>query len=301
MIAPDWPLYARRGLEMARLMRWIACAAVVLAAAPSAFAADLDVLRGSEPTYHWGGFYGGAQLGFSSAVMNFSQTTNPAVAFILRNTQIEQDEEISQWDLLGSRTPSSTSLGGFVGYNSEWEDFVLGLELNYNRTSLSASSSGGIGRSFIDSNNLPTGHHYFYDVASSGQASLNMSDIATFRARAGWEAGNFLPYTFVGFALGRADLSTSATASYTAVDVPDPQTPPTPQLVPLADLSFGPFTKSNTENGAFLYGVAAGVGADIAMTQNIFVRGEFEYIYFAPIDHISVSVTSARVGAGYKF
>jgi outer membrane immunogenic protein len=85
-------------------------------------------------------------------------------------------------------------VGGFIGYNSEWENaLILGVELNYNHVSLSASSSGSIARSFIDSTNIPSGHHYLYDVNVTGQASVHMSDIATFRARAGWEAGNFLP------------------------------------------------------------------------------------------------------------
>ena len=38
-----------------------------------------------------------------------------------------------------------------------------------------------------------------------------------------------------------------------------------------------------------------------ALTQNIFVRGEFEYIQFAPLASINVSIVGARVGAGLKF
>ena len=31
----------------------------------------------------------------------------------------------------------------------------------------------------------------------------------------------------------------------------------------------------------------AGVGIDVALTQNIFLRGELEYIYFFPVDGIT--------------
>lgn len=279
-------------------MRWVILVLVVLGFAPRAVAGDFDILRGSMPTYHWGGVYGGAQGGYASSTVNFGLAAGPEVAFILRDTAIEQDEQISQWDVLGARDPRSTSLGGFIGYNAEWENLILGPELNYNRVSLSASSSSAIERSFVDSNDIPAGHNYFYTVSVGARSSLTMTDIATLRARAGWQAGNFLPYAFAGLAVGRADVSTAASVSYTAVDYPNSETPP---LTPLPNLSYGPAIQENGQNGAIAYGVAAGLGVDVALSPNLFVRGEFEYIYFAPLDGIEVSVTSARVGGGIKF
>lgn len=279
-------------------MRWVLGAGVLLALTPSAFAEDFGILRGTEPTYHWGGFYGGAQGGYSSSTINFSQSAASEIGFILRQTTIEQDQQISQWDVLGDRSPTSGSLGGFVGYNVEWEDVILGLELNYNRVSLSASTGSSLTRSFTDSTGLPDGHHYFYTVTVGAESSLHMTDIATFRARAGWEAGNFLPYAFAGMALGRVNISTAVSVAYSATDFVDSSTPP---LVPLPDLSFGPSALSNGQNGTIAYGFATGIGTDIALFPNVFVRGELEYIYFAPVDHIQVTVASARVGVGFKF
>jgi len=129
---------------------------------------------------------------------------------------------------------------------------------------------------------------------------LQLTDIAELRARAGWETGIFLPYAFAGFALGRANYLTSASVSYTAYDTPDVQTPPTPQLTPLPDLAFAA-TQTNGQNNALLYGFAVGLGTDVALTQNIFVRGEVEYVQFAPLNGILVSVSTARLGAGLKF
>lgn len=132
----------------------------------------------------------------------------------------------------------------------------------------------------------------------TGQSALHISDIATARLRGGLETGNFLPYAFIGFAVARADFSNSATLFYTATDFPDSATPP---LTPLPDLTFGPMTQGNSQNGSFAYGFATGGGLDVGLTPNIFVRGEFEYIYFAPLNGIHVTMATGRVGAGLKF
>ena len=50
-----------------------------------------------------------------------------------------------------------------------------------------------------------------------------------------------------------------------------------------------------------LYGFSVGGGVDWALTPNIFLRGEFEYVQFAPIASIVASIVTARVGAGFKF
>ncbi len=258
------------------------------------------------PQYHWGGVYGGVQGGYSSAAVNFAGTAASAISDlnILRGTAILQDQQISQWPVFSSSSSdaNSASFGGFIGYNYEWEDVITGLELNYNHfLSLSTSINGLIKRSFTDSTNLPSGHNYFYDPFTVGvQSSIHITDIATFRVRAGWEAGSFLPYAFGGLAVGRADTSTSASVSYVATDFPDVQTPPTPQLIPLAPMLFDQ-TQGTGQNGAYAYGVATGLGVDIAVTTNLFARGEFEYIFFPPVNGIQFSLWSARVGAGVKF
>jgi outer membrane immunogenic protein len=288
-------------MEMARLMRWLICTVVVLAFAPSAFAEDF-VLRGSQSSYNWGGFYGGGQIGYTSSVVNFNTAVGPDISYILRDTAIEADEQISQWSLLGSRNPVSTSYGAFLGYNYPWESVILGLEVNYNHFSLTAASAGALERTFTDSGNLPAGHHLFYDMKVSGTSAFGMTDDATFRARIGWQAGHLLPYFFAGLALGRVDTSSSATLSYSAVDYPDSEEPP---LIPLytttAPLTYGPVTSGMSQSGQFTYGFATGLGLDFAVTNNLFVRGEFEYIYFAPINGIQLSLSTARVGAGFKF
>src|SRR5947208_5847631 len=52
---------------------------------------------------------------------------------------------------------------------------------------------------------------FFHDVAVDSSASISISDMATFRGRAAYAWGCFLPYVFGGFALGNADILRSVT------------------------------------------------------------------------------------------
>jgi len=271
----------------------------------SAAAADLEslFLRGSDtPTYHWGGVYGGAQVGYSSASVDFGNGVSSLIAFMLRNTTIEADEGISQWTVLGKQVVNGTSLGGFVGYNSEWEDVILGLELNYSRMSLSASATDSISRSFIDNNVggatlASPPHNYTWGVTVTGTSSVHFTDLATLRARAGWETGNFLPYGFIGLAVARADVSRSASVNAAAVDNVDTTVPATTPY-PSTGLNL---TQTDGQNGMFAYGGAVGLGVDVALLPNVFVRGEWEYIQFSPIKDLHVSMNSFRTAAGVRF
>ena len=279
-------------------MRWLICAGVMLALMPRAYAGDFDTLRGPMPAYNWGGFYGGGQVGYSTANMNLSGAVGPETAFILRNTSIEKDQDISGWTVLGSRHPSNTAVGAFIGYNVSWENVIFGGEVNYNHVPINAASSGSITRQFTDSGNLPSGHHYFYTVTVLGQAQANITDIATFRGRIGWQADRFLPYGFAGLAVGRLQYSSAASVAYTATDFPDSENPP---LTPLPDLNQVAISDANAQRQSFAYGLATGLGVDVAVLPNFFVRGEYEFIYFAPVGGIQINVNSARVGAGFKF
>jgi hypothetical protein len=114
-------------------MRWVIYALAVSMLAPPALAADVDVLRGSEavvpalpvgyPTFtRWSGFYAGGQLSYGDAEVNFSRATAPIVGFSLRNTQVEQQAAPSQWQVLGRDANNAFGGGGFLGYNTQWQD-----------------------------------------------------------------------------------------------------------------------------------------------------------------------------------
>lgn len=275
-----------------------------------AAAADLPVLRGpivgeAAPFYRWWGVYGGGQIGFSTANIDFTDHVRALVASEVRLLTIERDQQVSQWLVLPKKNPVGGSFGAFVGYNWQWEDAVVGLEINYNRTSLSTSSGSSIERTFFDSNGIPAGHNYFYDVLVSGAASAHITDWGTFRLRGGWAAGPFLPYGFVGFALGRTDWSRTASVNGTATDQPNPAPSPPPPAVCTANCPLPPLAISENQTGSrtgvFAYGAAVGLGVDVALLPNLFLRGEWELVQFAPLEHMHIRVNTLRTALGLKF
>jgi len=176
---------------------------------------------------------------------------------------------------------------------------ALGLEANYNHTAVNVGASDSISLRIANDATAPPGHHFFYDPFTvAGTASIRITDLASFRARAGWVAGQFLPYAFVGLAVARADVSRSATVSYIGHDVPDPQAFPNPQLTPRPPAPFGPVTQIDAKQGAFYYGYAIGIGLEICIMPNVFLRGEWEVDNF---QSLRANVNTARTGLGVKF
>jgi outer membrane immunogenic protein len=280
-------------------MRLAIATLLALISAPSAFAADLDYLRGSESVgpalyKNWTGFYAGGDIGYIvDGSADFSRATGGPIAYALRVTTLEQEIVPSNWPVLGTAHGGAATFGGFVGYNTQWQDVVLGFEgtIQHTRLSLDAPSNPISRRTPGDS----AGN--VYDVTIVGDGTLTNLDYLTLRSRAGWVLGNFLPYGFVGFTLGRADLNISTTIS--GIEYP----PGSGNLcgVPAAPCVPFSFTGTGGQNGEFLYGVTLGGGLDFMVTPNIFVRGEFEYIRFAPVADTVIAIAAARVGAGVRF
>ena len=278
-------------------MRWFISVMFLLVLPASAFAADLDILRGMQTVgpanyYNWSGFYLGGQIGYGDAGGDFSRATAPIVAEALRITDLESQFSPSSWPVLGTAFNHDMMYGGFVGYNTQWQDVVLGVEGNYNvgKFSLVAPITP-IGRiTPADSNGIP------WTVNFTGSGSAQDVDYGTLRVRAGYVLGNFLPYAFAGLALGQADLTVSSIGSAegnapTSGPCSIANTPPCYLIT---------WNKTNSQTSV-IYGFTVGGGLDVAVTPHIFVRGEFEYTQFAPVSDIVLWVTSARLGAGIKF
>ncbi len=120
-------------------MRRVFGALVGLVLAPSAFAGDFDVLRGSQSVgpatfARWSGFYAGGQISYSDASADFSNATGPLVSYALRETTLESDFTPSSWPVLGNTARQQLTYGGFIGYNTQWQDLIVGLEANYNQS-----------------------------------------------------------------------------------------------------------------------------------------------------------------------
>jgi outer membrane immunogenic protein len=275
----------------------------LIASISSAFAQEYEmpILRGSEealmptpPTFtRWRGVYAGGQLGYSAEGASFGNGVNDLAAFTVRNTVLEP--VVKNLATLPKGNSSGSNWGGFFGYNTQWEGAILGFEINYSRVSVNVGSSADIPPLLISSNATP-GHQLLYTVNESGSATVRITDLATFRARAGWIAGQFLPYGFLGVAVARADVNRSATVSWTRTDTPDPGLP---------DLSVGPpgvvRTQSDIQNGGFYFGYAAGIGMDVFVMPNAFLRGEWEFVQVPNVKGMAVNMNNLRLAVGVKF
>lgn len=289
----------------------------VLASASGVAAADLDYgyLRGTDdgyaaaPLVDWSGFYVGGHGGYSAAGLGFGNTFQPIVANALRYTVAEEEMKASSYLSVHSKHTSATTYGAFVGYNLQFDDVVFGIEADYTYFGKTGTSYDSIAR-FGD-----TKDGYLTAVALDGRASTEIKDYGTIRGRLGYAFGSFLPYVTGGVAVGRAtvtdtvaiqnfgydkatyvaNLRSTAPAyvnhyGYTYFD----QANPANSVVAPAQIYGG--SKKVT-----IGGVALGAGLEFAITSNILLRGEYQYVLFNDFKGHSAEINTVRGGAAVKF
>ena len=218
---------------------------------------------------------------------------------MLFRSNLAIESQVVALRIMGQESRTHSSFGAFLGYNVQIEDqLVVGAEFNYSYLNMDSNQRDSITRTIQNDTGAATGHHFYYDTTVAGSAALHITDFATFRARAGWQTGQFLPYAFGGLAIGRANLSRSVTIFYGTRDVPDVQTPP---IVPTPPSPLSPTTNGEALSNVIPYGFTAGLGVDVAILPNMFLRAEWEYVQFAPIHNIQASINTGRVGLGVKF
>ena len=269
-------------------MRGLLLAAVMLGTVSAAHAADmpdLPILRGSftdgltRSAVNWQGFYVGGQAGYGSSDENFNGSTNNMMAALLSDTLIEQEMGVSQWNLgLGKASQRTSAYGAFGGYNAQWDDVVIGLEGSYLHGKFGGSATASKSRS----NQRSDGN--VHNVTASSMASIEITDMATFRGRAGYAWGCFLPYVFGGLALGNANIVRTVSAQ-------DYVTP--------AGVLQGPVSSSEAQHNHLVYGYSGGLGVDVNLVGGLFMRAEWEYVRFTA--QVDTSINTVRAGLGYKF
>jgi outer membrane immunogenic protein len=272
-------------------MRGFLAVAAVLAATQLGQAADLGemplrgaISEGLSSRVYWQGYYVGGQAGYGSSDQDFSRVrpAGPLLQDILANTIIENEMGVSGWPTkpFGKKSSRSSGWGAFGGYNSQWDDVVIGLEASY--------LHGGFGGSFevpvtrvqtLSDNNV-------HDVTSRSLALMSVSDMLTLRARGAYACGIFLPYLFGGIALGNADIGRS-------VAVTDRVTSPTGVVLASS------YRAEEIQHSHLIYGYSAGLGADVMLFQGLFARAEWEYVRFT--SSVETSINTVRLGLGYKF
>jgi opacity protein-like surface antigen len=254
---------------------------------------DMPTLRGSSPFVPakpqytpWEGVYVGGQIGHVSSNMDFRNAFD-SVNIFDAGTPLGADlGSVRGWAAFGSGDKRSTSYGGFIGYNSMWDNVVVGIEGNYSHSSLSGSSSDRCFTPLVSCPAAVTINGLAYNPDITATASLRITDYGTIRARGGWIAGNFLPYATAGIAVARVEYTKTATATFTPTNPADP--------------AVAPYTE--TDSGTrFTWGYAFGAGIDWLVMPNVFLRGEYEYIGLNPVGDIRLNISTARLGAGLKF
>jgi opacity protein-like surface antigen len=267
-------------------MRRLLLAAAILGTATCAQAADMpDYLRGSygPVTVNWRGFYLGGQAGYGSSDANLNGSNSNMLAALISDDVIQQ-MGVAQWNLgLGKDSARAPGYGAFTGYNWQWDDVVAGVEMSYLH-----GSFGGKSTAFKELVGGPLSDNFFHDVSVTSSSAISISDMATFRARAAYAWGCFLPYAFAGFALGNANITQSVLVT---------------DAVSLT--RFGSFTQlaplsaDSAIHNHLIYGYTAGLGIDINLYAGLFMRAEWEYVRFTDI--IDTSINTVRVGLAYKF
>lgn len=269
------------------LLRAAAVSALMAIAAPAAAADWLDnPLRGSfnAAPVRWDGLNFGATMGLSNMTTNFGNSTSSQVAYTLRNTTLETEQSPSSWTALPESTTNSKQFGLFLGYNVQWQELVLGFDLAYIKPSgLNNAASDTMTRQVT----LSDGTVDNVTIAAQGQTKL--VDYATLRAKAGYAYGQFMPYGVIGVAVGRFNYSISTTVT---VD----QTP-----AGGATTRFAFPTTTDARDSSFSAGPVFGIGMDVAVMPNVFLRAEWEYAAFAPVHGIRSGVNTGRIGVGLRF
>jgi outer membrane immunogenic protein len=275
-------------------MRQFLLAAVMCGMTAGAHAADLSdlpVLRGgftdglTSTRVNWAGVYIGGQVAHGGADMDFKNAGQDLLAKLLNNVDVEAQFNLSKWPLGERSHMSGNGYGGFVGYNFQWTDALIGIELNYTHGALFGHSFGSQSRSF----QFPT--DYVTSATASSSSSMRPTDYGSLRVRGGYALGSFLPYGFVGVAMGQADILRRADVDlfYQYVGT---QIPPKPNYS-------GGGTLTDNAYRHFVTGFAAGLGIDYMVCAGLFLRAEWEYLRFTST--VDTTVNTARLGLGYKF
>lgn len=297
-------------------------ASFTLGVSAPALGADLDygVLRGPDyepeiPVVDWNGIYLGGHGGYSSASTGFKNAYRPLVANEMRYSVAEAEFNASS--MLASRGSSTdgASYGAFVGFNYQFDETVVGVEADYTRFDRTMITSDSIARFKTDSLG------YMHSVALTGAASARVEDYGTLRARGGYAIGSFLPYITGGLAIGRVQTSqTVAIADYgydiAAYKANQAQTSGNPVAVKNFGYTANGFDPKNPEAGTpvrtviqnnktkTMGGFALGAGLEFALTQNILLRGEYQYVMLNDFEKSSangIGINTVRAGAAVKF
>ena len=250
---------------------------VLLAFSGTAWADDSDVGSG----FDWSGYYGGLNAGY------FWSSTDASVDIPATANINASARAIANGALTGVVDGDGFTGGVTLGVNGQTDNFVFGLEADFNFVDLSETRDSG-----IVTNGANTGR---------GRDQLEGDFLATLRLRAGYAAVRTLLYVTGGFALTDADISRTLDWSFTD------NCPPVG----------GGLQRCHSGSNDFDIGWTAGAGIEHAFNPRWSVKGEYLYADFGeesfgtsnagtvanqPMLHsFNLDMHIARVGVNYHF
>lgn len=282
-------------------MRHATALAVLAMMATPTLAADY--LRGPLPepaarvsapqAYDWSGFtvsvLGAHGTGKANQTALAADATNAAFPDLSATTAI------SSLVNYGRPTLRGNGFSVALGYNTMWDDVVVGVEAEYTRLSGRASSTfGPIGRNLGVSGSTTNS----WDTVVSGAAESRVQDYTVARVRVGAAFDRFLPFVTMGVAAGR--ISSTARVHGTTQEYYNDLDPTTqlPRSTAVSGVIPGDAT---VKTNSFTWGYALGLGMDVAVTDNIFLRGQYEYLGFGGTNNVHIGLNTFKGGAGIKF
>jgi len=275
----------------------VALAATALTA--PALAADYPVLRGSQiedappvpSRFTWEGFYFGGGVGVSDTKFKPGTGLQDLARFAFRNTTLGQQIDMgSLVNNLPSKSDSWATYFGFAGYNWAFGDAILGFEADYTRSGHSYQIDDYIARRAV----TPDGTVNDFTLTTNQGAKLD--DYATARLRLGWAFGNFMPFATIGGAVGRFNTMSTVTATNYLT-----QTNPVTGVITQGQANGYPLIVGANKKNVYSFGMTVGGGVDWALTDNMFLRGEYQLIRFADVEGTTTTVNTARAALGVKF
>jgi outer membrane immunogenic protein len=249
----------------------------------SALAADLalPIKQPAGPDFSWSGFYAGANGGGAWSKESVSQTMVAPPPFLAVDTAA-----ISAAASPGFQ-PGAAIFGAQAGYNQQWDNWVVGAEVDFDYLGLQASSASTL----PFPSTLPGGAVGPPTATFSSATSVLNTWLFTARPRLGWASNNWLLYVTGGLAVARENFNQSVAI-----------------LFPFAE---------NTNVALTRAGWTVGAGVEYAITRNWSLKGEYLHVDLGTFNTTatltpafpglvmtgSVRLTSeiARAGINYHF
>ena len=294
----------------------IIAGALTLAAAQAATAADLGARNWppAEPVYKaapamraiysWTGFYAGGNVGYSWGKAK-TDVTVPGFTIDAATAGAPVPVDIPGSAFSDSLKPNGVIGGGQVGWNSQFGNWVLGLEADLQASGQKDDRSRSDAFAFTTTGGPPV-----FDVAGTSATSLDarLKWFGTVRGRLGYVWDTWLVYGTGGLAYGKFDVSGVNTVAGTATCV---GTVLECGAIPAVTAFSNTTTMSGSKNKA---GWTIGAGIEgAAFLPNWTWKAEYLYLDFGKFDHSfatsgGVITTSThatdhilRFGVNYRF